>query len=115
LNSSNSGKPPSSDGLKKPALALPPGKADAIFFDDALPSFGIRLRDGGSRMFVVCYRIGAKQRRVTLGSTAVLKVDAARDRAAELLAAVRLGRDPQAERAEARARAGDTFASAVRG
>jgi integrase len=96
------------------ALTLPPGKADAIYFDDALPSFGIRLRERGSRMFVVCYRIGAKQRRITLGSTAILKVDAARGKAAELLAAVRLGRDPASEKAEARARAGDTFEAAIR-
>ena len=93
------------------ALALPGGKADAIHFDDALPGFGVRLRKAGSRMFVVCYKIGAKQRRVTLGSTAMLTADAARTRAAGILLAVRTGSDPQAERSEAQARAGDTFRS----
>jgi len=96
------------------ALALPPGKADAIHFDDALPGFGIRIREGGSRMFVVCYKFGARQRRVTLGSTAILKVDAARDKARDLLAAVRLGGDPAGAKAEAQARGGDAFAAVVR-
>jgi integrase len=96
------------------ALTLPPGKADAIYFDDDLPSFGLRIREGGSRMFVVCYKIGAKQRRVTLGSTAILKVEAAREKARDLLATVRLGGDPAGAKAEARARAGDTCEAAIR-
>ena len=84
------------------ALTLPPGKADAIFFDDAVPRFGIRIREAGSRQYVVCYRVGTQQRRVTLGSTAILKVEQARDKARDLLARVRDGRDPQVERPKPR-------------
>jgi integrase len=91
------------------ALALPEGKLDAIHFDDTLPGFGVRLREGGSRMYVVCYKIGGKQRRITLGSTAQLTADAARTKASTILLAVRTGTDPQAERAVARAQAGDLF------
>jgi integrase len=91
------------------AEALPPGKADKILFDDALAGFGLRLREGGTRMFIVQYKLGSKHRRMTLGSTAALKLEAARIRAGEILAAVRAGRDPAGEKTEAKARAGDIF------
>jgi hypothetical protein len=96
-------------------LALPAGRKDAIYFDDTLPGFGIRLREAGSRMFVVQYRIGGRGRRVTLGTTAMLKVEQARTKAAELLAKVKLGGDPAGEKAELVQQAGETFAVAPKG
>jgi hypothetical protein len=48
-------------------LALPPGKTDAIFFDDDVPGLGLRLRAGGKRSWIFQYQIGTKQRRMTLG------------------------------------------------
>ena len=48
-------------------LALPAGKTDHIIFDEDLPSFGIRLRGGGKITWIIQYRVGSKQRRVTLG------------------------------------------------
>jgi hypothetical protein len=53
-------------------LALPAGVNDKIVFDSALPGFGLRLRDGGKRTWIVQYRVGAKQRRVTLGTVETL-------------------------------------------
>jgi integrase len=88
-------------------LALPEGKAEAIFFDDDLPGFGLRLRAGGSKNWVIQYALGAKQRRMTLGSIKVLDPSNARETARNLLASVRLGRDPAPERAESRVRASD--------
>ena len=49
------------------SLALPDGKSEAIFFDDDCPGFGLRIRAGGTRVFVFQYAIGGKQRRMTLG------------------------------------------------
>ena len=95
-------------------LALPEGKRDMIVFDEALPGFGLRIREGGSRIFVVQYKIGALQRRMTLGSTALIKAEQARAKAAELLARVKLGSDPATEKAEAQTRAGETFTAVVR-
>jgi len=83
------------------SIALPAGKADAVHYDDALPGFGLRIRDGGSRMFVVQYKLGAQTRRMTLGSTAQLRLDDARAKARDILAAVRLGQDPAGKKAEA--------------
>jgi integrase len=95
-------------------LTLPPGKAGAIHFDDQLANFGVRLREGGSRMYVVQYKLGGKQRRVTLGSTALLKAEQARDMAKDLLSKVRLGGNPAAEKAEAQTRASETFGAIVK-
>jgi Arm domain-containing DNA-binding protein len=52
---------------------LPTGKSDAIFFDDDLPGFGLRLRAGGNRSYVAQYRgPDGRTRRVTIGSVAKL-------------------------------------------
>ena len=72
-------------------LKLPAGKADAIFFDDDIPGFGVRLRAGGTRTWIVQYRIAAKQRRQALGSAAVVNADKARAVAKKTLAKVTLG------------------------
>src|SRR6516225_8587908 len=95
------------------SFALPPGKSEAIYFDDDLPGFGLRLQ-GDSRRFIVQYKLGAKHRRMTLGSTAAITLDAARKSAGDILAAVRLGHDPAGDKAEARLRATDVCGSAMR-
>jgi integrase len=90
-------------------LALPPGTNDKTFFDDELPSFGLRLRAGGSARWVVQYDIGAKTRRMTFGSVNEIDLSAARKSAKDILAKVRLGQDPAGAKLEARLRAGETF------
>src|SRR5262249_29256868 len=105
--------------LTKPSiepLALPPGKSEAIFFDDDVPGFGLRLRAGGSRTFIVQYALGGRQRRMTIGAAKVVDVPKARQTARNLLAKVRLvGYDPAADRAEARVRASDELLGDVVG
>lgn len=94
-------------------VSLPPGKTEAIFFDDDLPGFGLRLRAGGKRTWIVQYRIGAKQRRHTLGTIAALNYADARKAARIRLAQVGLGRDPQAEKVEAKAQAAITLTAVI--
>jgi integrase len=89
-------------------LKLPPGAADKIFFDDGLSGFGLRVRDGGKRTWIAQYRVGTKQRRVTLGTVENLDAQAARQRAKDVLSKVHLGGDPQTEKAERRAQASVT-------
>jgi integrase len=84
------------------ALALPEGVGDHTFFDDDLPGFGLRLRASGVKRWVVQYNIGRRCRRVVLGSPESLDLSKARDAAKDILAAVRLGRDPAGERQQAR-------------
>jgi integrase len=95
-------------------LSLPKGKAEVIYYDDDLAGFGLRLRAGGSARWVFTYRIGIRDRRITLGAPAALSAARARATAAELHAQVRLGRDPAGEKAEGRARAADTMDAALR-
>jgi len=95
-------------------LKLPAGKTEAIFFDDEISGFGLRLRAGGSRTWIVQYKIGTKHRRMTIGSLALLDPAKARDKARDLLAAVRLGQDPASAKIEARAKAADTFGMLVK-
>lgn len=83
-------------------LKIPNGKTDYLVFDDALPGFGLRLRTKGSASWVVQYRIGKRQRRMTIGKLTGLAPEKARATAAEILAKVRLGEDPQETKLEAR-------------
>jgi integrase len=94
-------------------LKLPDGKSDAIFFDEDLKGFGLRIRAGGKRTWIAQYRVGNKQRRLRLGTVGTLDADEARKAARERLAAVELGHDPQADKAKARARAAITLGMLV--
>jgi len=97
-------------------IALPIGKADAVFFDDEIPGFGLRLRAGsrpGEARWIVQYKIGTKHRRMTFGKLAELDPGKARNKAKDLLSAVRLGHDPAGEKLEARAKASETFGAMI--
>jgi Arm DNA-binding domain len=104
-----------------PALALPAGKSDHVYWDNELSGFGLRLRAGGSRVWIFQYTIGEKQRRMTLGAATresfatvkdrdgnVLKLGI-RDQVAQLHAKVKLGQDPAKDKTEGRKRASETF------
>jgi integrase len=103
------------------ALTLPAGKADHVFWDDELPGFGLRLRAGGSRSFIFQYKLGTKQRRMSLGTATkesfatlrnadgtIVKVGI-RELASQLHARVRLGEDPASDKSQGRKRATETF------
>jgi integrase len=88
---------------------LPTGKGEAIFFDDDVPGFGLRLRAQGSRTFVFQYKLGTKQRRMALGAATALGVAKVRQIAERLHARVKLGEDPASDKADAKASAARTF------
>jgi hypothetical protein len=77
------------------ALTLPPGKTDIIHFDDQLPGFGFRIRQGAGgkvlRSWVVQYRRASATRRMLLGSAEVVSAEAARQAARKALGAVANG------------------------
>jgi integrase len=95
------------------ALSLPAGKSDHVEFDDRLAGFGVRVREGGSKTWIVQYRTASGQRRKTLGKVSLIDADKARELAERDLASVTLGADPQAEKAEQRAKEAQTFGSFV--
>lgn len=83
-------------------LRIPTGKTELLVFDDDMAGFGLRLRAGGSASWLIQYRIGKRQRRMTIGKYPAMAPEPARNAAAELLAKVRLGEDPQGAKFEAR-------------
>jgi integrase len=96
------------DGLK-----LKPSEADRIWFDDAVPGFGLRVRQSGSRSWVYQYKIGGKTRRLVIGQASAIKVGYAREIAGQHHAAVKLGRDPANEKKRCQIQAGNTFGKLV--
>jgi integrase len=96
------------DGLK-----LQPGEADRIWFDDAIPGFGLRVRDTGSRSWIFQYKIGKQTRRLVIGQASAIKLGRAREIASEYHAKVKLRHDPAAERRLHVQRASHTFGALV--
>ena len=94
-------------------IALPPGRSEGIYFDDTLPGFGLRLRASGKRTWIAQYRVGSRQRRITLGTWETLTPEEARRHARDVLAKVHLGQDPQLEKKTARAKSTETIGAAI--
>ena len=94
-------------------IAPVPPKTDIIEFDDTVPGFGVRARLGGSKVYVVQYTIGEKTRRMSLGKVDLQEVGKARETAKNILAKVRLGQDPAAQKKQNRSQASDTFGKLV--
>lgn len=92
-------------------LQLEAGKTERIVFDDELAGFGVRIRAGGKRTWIAQYRLGLKQRRMTLGTVETIDEAEARKRARTALGKVHLGHDPQMEKVERRAQAERTLGS----
>jgi integrase len=93
-------------------LSLPNGKDDHIVWDSKVPGFGVRLRPGKTT-WIIQYRIGVRQRRLTLGDVQTINADKARNAAKDRLAAIRLGNDPQADKIEARTKSAITLGSEI--
>src|SRR6516162_10785797 len=90
-------------------LKLPPGVTDRVFFDEDLPGFGLRVRASGVHTWMIQYAIARRTRRVVLGLASTLAPNRARAVAETMLARVRLGHDPAAEKDQAKAAAAETF------
>lgn len=88
------------------ALSAEPGRA-ITYYDSKLKGFGLRFHATGKASFIVEYRpIGggrkAPKKRITIGAADGMKLEVARQAAMDMLAKVRLGADPIAERQAAR-------------
>jgi integrase len=71
--------------------ALPrPDKGQKTYFDDALPSFGCRVSQGGTRSFVLQH--GTDRRLITIGRYPIISLSEARTEAKRILAEHTLGR-----------------------
>ncbi|MGJ0512408.1 integrase arm-type DNA-binding domain-containing protein [Methylocystis sp.] len=97
-----------SDRLTKRVVdALPPRDKPYVAYDADLTGFGLRVMPSGVKSWIAEYRPdgggrGVAKKRVTLGKVGAVTPDQARRVASELLARVRLGADPAAEKADRR-------------
>src|SRR5262249_24013905 len=89
------------------------GDKERDFWDEEIPGFCLRIREGGSRKFFYRYRIGDKQRRISLGPATSQTVTDARARAARYSRQVADGGDPALDKAIARAEAEHTVGSLI--
>jgi integrase len=80
-----------------------------------VPGFRLRVGETGHKSYALVYRVKGSQRQVrhTLGSAAVLSLAEARKRARQLVDQAGQGIDPQADKAERRARAQNTVRAVV--
>ncbi len=78
--------------------AVEPQATEFFLWDEGIPGFGLRVMPSGRKSFVVQFRAGRRARRMSLGPSTVLTCDQARTRAITIIAAVKNGDDPAAER-----------------
>jgi len=51
-------------------LKAPEGKSDITIWDNGMPGFGIRFRDGGAGVYIIQYKVDGKDAKLTLGKVA---------------------------------------------
>ena len=94
--------------LTKSAIdALSTPKSDVIYWDSSCPGFGVKVTPKGRKVFIVLYRngsAGSKLRKYTIGPYGRVTLHQARVAAQKVFAAKLEGRDPAAEKREAKRR-----------
>jgi integrase len=94
--------------LTKSAIdALPMLAKDIVYWDSGSPGFGVKVTPKGRKVFIVLYRAGGKGsrlRKYTIGPYGRVTLHQARAAALKIFAARTEGRDPAAEKQQARHR-----------
>jgi integrase len=86
---------------KRSVDEVAPGEKIIVLWDTDLAGFGLKIMPTGRKVYLVQYRAGGRRspsQRVTIGTHGPLTAEDARKLAKTLLAQVRLGKDPAAER-----------------
>jgi integrase len=99
---------PQSVPSNEPAIArLPvPAEGEARYWSDAVSGLHLRIRTGGSRVWVYQYRDAAGvKRKITLGRSPAMTLRMAIDAARQNIARVAVGDDPAAARSAVKAKA----------
>ena len=87
--------------------ALPTPRSDVIHWDASCPGFGVKVTPKGRKVFMVLYRTGgagSRLRKYTIGPYGHVTLHQARVAAQKVFAAKLDGRDPAAEKREAKRR-----------
>jgi integrase len=94
--------------LTKSAIdALPTPAKDIVYWDAGCPGFGVKITPKGRKVFIVLYRTaggGSRLRKFTIGPYGRVTLHQARSTALKIFAARTEGRDPAAEKQQARRR-----------
>jgi integrase len=94
--------------LTKSAIdALPTPASDVVYWDAGCPGFGVKVTPKGRKVFIVLYRTagaGSKLRKYTIGPYGRVTLHQARVATQKVFAAKLDGRDPAAEKREAKRR-----------
>jgi integrase len=94
--------------LTKSAIdALPTPQSDTVYWDAGCPGFGVKITPKGRKVFIVLYRTGgagSKLRKYTIGPYGRMTLHQARVAAQKVFVAKLEGRDPAAEKREAKRR-----------
>src|SRR5262245_50119516 len=81
--------------------------SDVVYWDAGCPGFGVKNTPKGRKLFIVLYRtggVGSKLRKYTIGPYGRVTLHQARLAAQRVFAAKLEGRDPAAEKREAKRR-----------
>src|SRR6267154_3764469 len=87
--------------------ALPASDVDVVYWDTGCPGFGLKVTPKGRKVFIVLYRTagaGSRLRKYTIGPYGRLTLHQARILAQKVFTAKLEGRDPAAEKREAKRR-----------
>src|ERR1700692_1425096 len=87
--------------------SLPTSASDTIYWDAGCPGFGVKVTPKGRKVFIVLYRTGgagSSLRKYTIGPYGRVTLHQARVAAQKVFAAKLEGRDPAAEKREAKRR-----------
>jgi len=94
--------------LTKSAIdVLPTPPKDIVYWDSGCPGFGVKITPKGRKVFIVLYRAGgtgSRLRKYTIGPYGRITLHQARAAALKIFAARTEGRDPAAEKQQARRR-----------
>ena len=82
--------------------------------DPSVPGLGIRVSPGGTKSFILVYRIGGRSKRLTLGKYGVISLKESRRLALEALAQIANGVDPQTAKIKSREMYNDNLIETVR-
>ena len=77
---------------------IAPQQGNRITYDEEVRGFGLRVTAGGAKSFVLNYRLGGHELRITIGAYPDWSVAAAREHARTLKRRINLGDDPMQER-----------------
>jgi integrase len=93
---------------------LPTATDRVIYWDEAMPGFGLVVTRSGHRSFILQYRARHRSRRMLIGDTKKIGLDTARKEARKALGDIAGGGDPLEERRRAKGNAENTLEAICR-